>query len=82
MELIKIKEKDDKIILSDENGNTASFSFIDMVRFGGKEYAAIADDEDEIYIMEFIDGKKERFIEIEDDNVFNAVLNLFDDLEE
>lgn len=82
MELIKLREKDDKMILSDKNGNTGCFRFIDMLRFDDKEYAAIADDEDEVYIMEFIDGKEERFIEIEDDGVFNAVLNLFDTLEE
>ncbi|MCH5198793.1 MAG: DUF1292 domain-containing protein [Oscillospiraceae bacterium] len=82
MELIKIGEKDDKIILSDKNGNTGCFRFIDMLRYGGKEYASIADDEDEIYIMEFIDGKKERYIEIENDSIFNTVIKLFEDLEE
>ncbi|MBQ7638639.1 MAG: DUF1292 domain-containing protein [Clostridia bacterium] len=82
MELIKTGEKDDMMILSDKNGNTGCFRFIDMLSYKGKEYAAISDEEDEVYVMEFFDGKNERFIEIEDDGVFDAVTELFDKAEE
>lgn len=82
MKLIKIGEKDDKMILKNEEGFSALFSFVDMILYKGKEYAAIADENDEIYIMEFSErGKsgKETYIEISDDNLFDTVLSLFEE---
>jgi len=82
LELKKTGEKDDYMILSDGRGNTGRFRFIDMLCYNGREYAAIEDESGECCIMEFIDGKEEKYIEIENDGVFEAVVKLFDENED
>ena len=80
MELIKIGEKDDLILLRGSGGR-GYFSFIDMLRHEGKEYALLADEADEYYVMEFIEGRggeKERYREITDDALFETVSALFE----
>lgn len=85
MELTKIGEKDDLILLQSSDGGRGYFSFIDMLRCGEKEYALLADEADEYYVMEFLeagDGKKERYREITDDALFETVSALFASREE
>ena len=85
MELTKIGEKDDLIRLKSDAGETGWFRFLELVACRGKEYAALADAEDELIVMELIeaDGKTpERYLEITDDAEFEAVLQALDAAEE
>ena len=82
MELTKIGEKDDLIRLKSSTGETGWFRFLELVIYNGKEYAALADEDDEVIVMRFFDETPERFCEITDDAEFEAVLQLFDALEE
>ena len=85
MELIKIGEKDDMIRLKSDAGDTGWFRFLELISYGGKEYAALADETDELIVMEFIEAQgkaPEHYLEIADDAVFDAVLQLFDALDE
>ena len=80
MELKKIGAKDDRILLQSEDGKKGLFTFLDMLSYNGREYAALADDADELIIMEFLEQQgdnAERYREIEDDALFDAVLSLF-----
>ena len=81
MELRKIGEKDDRILLKSDTGEQGWFRFWDMLSYGGREYALLTDETEEPIVMEFTeaDGKHpERFSEIADDAVFDAVTSLFE----
>ena len=85
MELTKIGEKDDLMRLKSDTGETGWFRFLELASYGGRDYAALADEADELIVMQLIeaDGKNpERYLEIADDDVFAAVLQLFGDLED
>ena len=77
MRLTKIGEKDDRILLQNETGEKGYFLFIDLLRRGEKEYAALADENGDLFVMEFIDGKTETYTEIADDGEFDAVCAAF-----
>ena len=80
MELIKTAARDDAVLLRSGDGRQGWFTFLDMVTCGGREFAALADEADELCIMEFFesDGKApERYREIEDDALFENVAALF-----
>lgn len=81
MEFVKIKEKDDSFILADKDGNTASFEFIDMAVVNGEEYAVLLQTGDDmVTILRFLekaeDGR-EHYYTVDDDDVFNTVLEHF-----
>ena len=85
MVLVKIGEKDDRILLQSDAGDRGWFRFLDMTSYKGKEYAALLDEADEPIIMEFREGagtEKERYIEISDDAVFNAVAALLEETDD
>ena len=80
MLLRKTGEKEDRILLTDENGNTGAFQFLELLSLDGAEYAAIADLSDEVYVMEFREAtgqSLEEFRSIDDDGLFDAVLSAF-----
>ena len=81
MELKKIGEKDDRILLKSDTGEQGWFLFLDMLSYGGREYALLADETEEPIVMEFTEAEgrqPERFTEISDDAVFDAVASLFE----
>jgi hypothetical protein len=79
------KGKDGDIILSDGK-NEAVFEFIEMYVLDGTEYAVLLEEgEDFVTIMKFTeaDGKNpEIYSEIEDDDVFEKVLALYNEDED
>ncbi len=80
MELIKISAKDDAVLLRSGDGRKGWFTFLDMLSYGGREYAALADEADELCVMEFFEGDgetPERYREIADDATFSAVAERF-----
>lgn len=85
MVLVKIGEKDDRILLESDAGDRGWFRFLDMVTYRGKEYAALLDEADEPIIMEFTEAAgtaKERYMEITDDAVFYAVAAMLEETDD
>ncbi len=79
-ELTKAAEKDDRILLRAPDGGQGWFTFIDMISHGGRDYAALADEHEDLCIMELLEGgpgQPERYREIESDALFDTVLSLF-----
>ncbi len=81
MELIKTGEEGSLILLSDKNGNSAYFEFIEMTVVDNSEYAVLLEDGDDmVTIMRFeeksSDGK-EHYYSVDDDEVFERVFNIF-----
>lgn len=76
------KGKDGEIILSDGK-NDAAFEFIDMYVLDGQEYAVLLElYDDMITIMKFTeatDGNPEKYSEIEDDEIFEKILALYEE---
>ena len=77
MELTRINAKDDMVLLKSGAGESGWFRFLDMLCREGREYAALEDEAGEVFVMELLEGDPERYREIEDDAVFNAVCTLF-----
>ena len=84
MKLVKTGEKDDKIILKNEDGLTALFTFLDLLLYEGSEYAVIADENDDAYIMAFAEGKngRETYTDITDDDLYDTLVEMFESEEE
>ena len=81
MELVKIKDADGLMVLSDKDGNTAEFEFLELYVRKGSEYAVLLQKGDDmVTIMRFeesgADGK-ERYYPIEDDALFDALFRQF-----
>ena len=76
------KGKDGNIILSDGK-NEATFEFIEMYVLDGEEYAVLLEEGDDmITIMKFTEasGKSpEKYSEIEDDEIFDKILMLYEE---
>lgn len=82
MEYIKTAEKDDMICLSDGK-NRGWFEFAEMCVVDGKEYAAlIQQGEDFPLIMELCENRdgKECYLSIDDDEIFEKVCAVFEDM--
>ena len=77
MEYVKTGERDDCLRLKAPDGAQGWFSFIDLLYYDGKTYAALADEADELCVMELLETVPERYREITDDAVFDAVLEQF-----
>ena len=77
----KNKGKNGEIILSDGK-NEAEFEFLEMYVLDGQEYAVLLQaGDDMITIMKFTeaDGKSpEIYSEIEDDEIFNTLLSMYE----
>ncbi len=76
------KGKDGEIILSDGK-NEAVFEFMDMYVLNGQEYAVLLElGDDMITIMKFTesDGKSpEKYSEIEHHEIFETILNMYEE---
>lgn len=76
------KGKNGEIILSDGK-NEAEFEFLEMYVLDGQEYAVLLQaGDDMITIMKFAeaDGKSpEIYSEIEDDEIFNTLLSMYEE---
>lgn len=82
------EERDDIIILVDDNGEEAEFEYIDTIEMNGNEYVVLAplqdgdlsdqdedDEEEEIIILkvERNENGEESYVAIEDDDELDAV---------
>ena len=76
------KGKDGEIILTDGK-NEAAFEFVEMYVLDGEEYAVLLEiGEDMITIMKFTEanGKSpEIYSEIEDDEIFEKILSMYEE---
>lgn len=81
-ELIPMEEEESLLTLTDENGNEETFEYLDVIEYEGKEYLFLlpADEESsEIVVLEIepVDEENENYLPIGDQEVLNAVYNLF-----
>ena len=70
--------------LTDENGEETEFEYLDCIEYEGKEYLVLmpADEEsNEIVILEVepVDEETENYLSVSDENVLNAVYDIFKD---
>lgn len=76
------KGKNGEIILTDGK-NEGNFEFLEMLVLDGQEYAVLLEEGDDmITIMKFTeaDGKNpEKYSEIEDDEIFDRLLSMYDE---
>lgn len=80
-----IQLDDDSIItLTDDEGNEVDFLLLDMVEYDEKDYLVLLpledeeDEEDNVLILQAVrNGEEESYVGIEDENVMNAVFDLF-----
>lgn len=81
MELVKIKDADGLMVLSDKDGNTAEFEFLELYVRKGSEYAVLLQKGDDmVTIMRFVERSadgKERYYPIEDDALFDDLFRQF-----
>ena len=83
MTFVKTGEKDGYILLSDSNGNSAYFEFLEMAVLNGKEYAALVETEnDDLIILSFSEDScgTERYTVIDDDDEFELVSVFFENM--
>ncbi len=81
-------EREDIVVLVDENGDEVEFEHIDTIEMNGSEYVVLApfgeeeteeQDEEEIIILkiEHNEDGEDSFVTIEDDNELDEVFNEF-----
>lgn len=76
----KTGEKDEYIILTDEQGNKASYEFLDMSIYESNEYAVLLQKGDDmVTILRFNETENggEEYFTFDDDRAFNAVYAKF-----
>ena len=83
MEFVKIRDADGMMILSDSEGNTAAFEFLELYAKDGAEYAVLLQEGDDmVTILRFeekgADGRERYFI-VDDDAVFEELYRAFMD---
>ena len=75
------EEEQELLTLTDENGNEATFEYLDVIEYQGKEYLILlpTDDSGEIVILEIepVDEENENYISVEDEDLLNAVYDIF-----
>ena len=75
------EEQENLLTLTDENGNDATFEYLDVIEYQGKEYLLLmpTDDSGEIVILEIepVDEENENYISVTDDDTLNAVYDIF-----
>lgn len=80
--LENIPEEESRITLTDENGNDATFEYLDCMEYQGKEYLVLmpADQEEtQIVILEIqpVDEENENYLAVEDSAILDGVYALF-----
>ena len=85
------EELDNIVTLKDEDGNDVKFEFLDLIEYEGEEYVILLPTEevedsepDEVVILQIEKAAKnandeETYISVEDENVLNAVFEIFKD---
>jgi uncharacterized protein YrzB (UPF0473 family) len=82
------EERDDIVILVDENGEEVEFEHIDTIEMNGNEYVVLApleeedaeeNDEEEVIILkiEHNEDGEDSFVTVEDDDELDEVFNEF-----
>ena len=76
--------EDEKVILTDEDGNDVQFEFCASVMYEDNEYVVLLpEDEDEVVILQVVEpddndaSDEATYVGVEDDDVLNAVFELF-----
>lgn len=81
MEYIRIADADGLMVLADEDGNTASFEFLEMYVRDGAEYAVLLQPGDDMVTILRMEEKgadgKERYFFVEDDDLFESLYDAF-----
>lgn len=75
-------DKENIIVLNDENGNEIEFEFLDLISYRQKEYVVLLplkDSDEQVVILqvEEADEETENYISIENEFVLNTVFALF-----
>ena len=79
-------ERDNIIVLNDEDGVSTEFEFLDLVQLDGAEYVVLfpvedaPDDPGEVVILKVEsteDPDEESYVGVEDQNVLDAVFEIF-----
>ena len=75
-------EKDNIIILNDDEGNEVEFEFLDLVPYRGKEYVVllpISDEADEVVILQLeeADDETESYISVDDELTLQVIFEIF-----
>ena len=73
-------EIDNIIVLNDEDGNEVEFEFLDLIEYQDKEYVVLLpvdDEDDEVVILMLEPGDEESYVSVEDDQVLQAVFEIF-----
>lgn len=73
---------DDIVVLEDDLGNEMHFEYLDIIEYEGIEYAVLFpldDDSNQVAILRvnFFDGESEELSGVEDEEVLEAVFNVF-----
>lgn len=79
------EERDDVIVLRDEDGLEIQFEYLDTIERDGKEYVVLLpldeveeDEEGEVVILQVAEvNGEEEFLPVEDENELNAVFEEF-----
>lgn len=74
--------EDNRIELTDENGNTIYFEFLDLITYRNCEYVVLLpenEDADEVVILqvESLSDETENYISVEDQQILDAVFQIF-----
>lgn len=78
----ELEEETSILTLTDENGEDMDFEYLDCIEYEGKEYLFLMPAEEEsseIVILEIepVDEENENYLAVEDENILNAVYDLF-----
>lgn len=82
-EILEQQEEEATILtLTDEDGVSTDFEYLDSVEYEGKEYLVLMPAEEaanEIVILEIepVDEENENYLPVMDENVLNAVYGIF-----
>lgn len=84
------EELDNIVTLKDEDGNDINFEFLDLIDYEGEEYVVLLpaeeveeEEPDEVVILkleklpENEDEDEETYVSVEDEDVLNAVFEIF-----
>jgi uncharacterized protein YrzB (UPF0473 family) len=84
MENEEILQEEESSILSltDENGEETQFEYLDCIEYNEKEYLVLLpaeEDANQIVILEIepVDEENENYVAVEDENVLDAVYDIF-----
>lgn len=79
-----MNEQNTLILLNDDQGNDIAFEFLDLVKYNGREYvillpAEAAEEGGEVTILQIeeINSEQESYISVDDEQVLNAVFDIF-----